>query len=109
MGHAGNYNVGPDDKDCITTGELVSLFCEKWNNAMNANVAWENIYDGGPHEARFLKLDCSKIKNTLKWAPRWDVDTAIGKIVEWTKIYLEHGDIAECMNKQIADFLSRSL
>lgn len=109
ISYAGNYNVGPDDRDCISTGELVSLFCEKWNNAMNANVAWKNIHDGGPHEAHFLKLDCSKLKNTLKWATRWNVDTAMGKIVEWTKIYLEHGNITECMDKQIGEFLGRSI
>ena len=103
--YAGNYNIGPDDRDCVPTGELVSLFCEKWNAAMNANVAWKNMHDGGPHEARFLKLDCSKLKNTFKWAPRWSVDTAIDEIVEWTKIYLENGDIAQCMNGQIMKFL----
>ena len=27
---AGYYNVGPGDEDCVTTGELVDLFCRAW-------------------------------------------------------------------------------
>ena len=53
----GNYNVGPDEKDCLTTGELVSLFCNQWNEAMRTATTWENRSDYGPHEANFLKLD----------------------------------------------------
>ena len=104
---AGNYNVGPDDTDCWTTGELVTLFCDKWNEANGTNITWKNVYDGGPHEANFLKLDCSKLKKTLQWKPRWNVETAMEKIVEWTKVYFEGGNVSECMDRQIAEFLER--
>lgn len=104
---AGNYNVGPDDSDCWTTGRLVTLFCEKWNQAMDTEVSWKNVYDGGPHEANFLKLDCSKLKNTFDWKPGWNVETAMEKIMEWTKAYLEGGNISECMDEQIDEFLNR--
>ena len=102
---AGNYNVGPDDTDCWTTGELVTLFCKKWNEANGTNITWENVYDGGPHEANFLKLDCSKLKNTLHWKPRWNVEITMEKIVEWTKVYFENGDVSKCMDSQIEEFL----
>lgn len=102
---AGNYNVGPDDTDCWTTGRLVTLFCDKWNEANKTNITWKNVYDGGPHEANFLKLDCSKLKKTLQWKPRWNVETAMEKIVEWTKVYFEGGNVSECMDRQIKEFL----
>lgn len=102
---AGSYNVGPDDTDCWTTGELVSLFCEKWNQAAGAAMEWENRFDGGPHEANFLKLDCSKIKRAFGWRPKWDVETAMEKIVEWTREYQEGGDWLGCMERQIREFL----
>ena len=102
---AGNYNVGPDDIDCWTTGELVTLFCRKWNKAMDTNITWKNIHDGGPHEANFLKLDCSKLKSTFGWRPHWNVESAMEKIVEWTKVYLAKEDIAKCMDEQIVDFI----
>lgn len=103
--YAGNYNVGPDDADCWTTGDLVSLFCEKWNAQTNGNVSWVNQYDGGPHEANFLKLDCSKLKKTLGWKPRWNVETTMEKIVEWYNTYLNQADTIACMKKQIEEFL----
>lgn len=103
--YAGSYNVGPDDKDCRTTGELVSLFCQKWNQMTGDSIAWIDQYDGGPHEANFLKLDCSKLKHTLKWKPRWNVETAIEKIIEWSLIYFDNGDVSGCMQRQIREFL----
>lgn len=98
--YAGFYNVGPDEADCVTTGELVDLFCNKWGG----DAKWINRYDGGPHEANFLKLDCSKLKRTFGWKPRWGVESAIEKTVEWSKVYLEKGDIPAIMDEQIRDF-----
>lgn len=102
---AGCYNVGPDETDCYTTGRLVNLFCDRWNAATGDTLSWRDEYDGGPHEANFLKLDCSKIKQTLGWTPRWNVETAMDKIVEWSQIYLKNGNVSECMEKQIDEFL----
>lgn len=102
---AGSYNVGPDESDCWTTGNLVTLFCDKWNQLNNTNITWKNVYDGGPHEASFLKLDCSKMKATFGWKPRWNVETTMEKIVEWTKVYFDGEDISLCMDAQIQSFI----
>ena len=103
---AGNYNVGPDDCDCITTGELVTLFCDKWKEVSGNEVKWVNQYDGGPHEANFLKLDCSKMKNTFKWKPKWNVEQAMEKLVEWY-FYMGKGESASnYMSKQILEYIS---
>lgn len=95
------YNVGPDDCDCLTTGNLVTLFCNKWGE----DASWINQWQGGPHEANFLKLDCSKLKAVFAWKPRWHIDTAIQKTVEWTRVYLAQGEIPAVMDKQINQFL----
>ena len=97
---AGYYNVGPDDRDCFETGALVDLFVRHWGEDMK----WINRYDGGPHEANFLKLDCSKLKTTFGWYPRWNLDTAIEKVVEWSKCWLSGGDVKVCMDRQIEAF-----
>ncbi len=102
--YAGNYNVGPDDADCWTTGRLVTLFCDKWNAATGASIRWIDKYDGGPHEANFLKLDCSKLKTTFGWKPRWNVETTMEKIVEWSKTYMDGGDVVGCTERQIREF-----
>lgn len=99
--YAGYYNVGPDDRDCFQTGALVDLFVEHWGEGMK----WIDKYDGAPHEANFLKLDCSKLKKTFGWQPHWDLNIAIEKVVEWSKCWLTNGDIKKCMNKQIEEFM----
>lgn len=101
----GNYNVGPDETDCYTTGELVTLFCEKWNQVTGQQISWKNEYDGGPHEANFLKLDCSKLKKTFGWKPVWNVEKTMEMIVEWSVAYRDGKDIAEIMKKQLGEFL----
>ena len=97
---AGFYNVGPDDRDCVTTGELTDLFCKHWGEG----IKWINKSVSGPHEANFLKLDCSKIKSVFGWKPVWDVDKAIEKTVEWFKIFFAGNDVAKCMDEQIKEF-----
>ena len=102
--YAGSYNVGPDDAGCLTTGELVTLFCDKWNIATGDAIQWINQYDGGPHEANFLKLDCSKLKKTFDWYPHWDIRTAIEKVIEWSICYFNNEDVEECMRRQIEEY-----
>lgn len=99
---AGYYNVGPDETDCYQTGRLVDLFVEKWGEGLK----WINKHDGGPHEANFLKLDCSKLKTTFGWSPRWDLTKAIEKTVEWSKVWASGQDVSACMDKQIEEFLN---
>lgn len=98
--YAGYYNVGPDDQDCLRTGELVDLFVNRWGEGM----CWISGLDGGPHEATCLKLDCSKIKSTFGWKPRWNLETAVEKVIEWTKIWRDGGNVRPCMDRQIREF-----
>lgn len=100
INYAGYYNVGPNESDCITTGTLVNIFCKKWGEDMT----WEDKSIWGPHEANFLKLDCSKLKTVFGWSPRWNIEIAIEKTIEWVKCYLVQNDINECMTKQIIEF-----
>lgn len=95
------YNVGPDDRDCFQTGALVDLFVKHWGN----DLKWINKYDGGPHEANFLKLDCSKLKRVFDWHPRWDLETAIIKVVEWSKAWNEGEPVRPIMDKQIREYI----
>ncbi len=99
--YAGYYNVGPDDRDCFETGKLVDTFVKYWGE----DLKWINRYDGGPHEANFLKLDCSKLKATFGWQPRWNLDKATIMVVEWTKCWKAGGDVRACMDEQIKEFL----
>ena len=98
---AGYYNVGPDDCDCLNTGDLVNLFCEKWGQGLS----WENQAEANaPHEASFLKLDCSLLKATFGWKPRWHIAEAIEKTVEFSKAWLAGEPVSAVMDQQISEF-----
>ena len=99
---AGWYNVGPDDCDCVTTGQLVDMFCKCWGE----NATWRSMAEkNAPHEANFLKLDCTKIKSTFGWKPRWHIFEAIQKTCEWSKVWMQNGNISDVMDKQIQEYM----
>ncbi len=96
----GYYNVGPDDVDCVTTGQLVTMFCELWGE----DAHWVSRHDGGPHEAHFLKLDCSRLKKTFGWQPRWHIREALKLTVDWSRAYLEGENMLEVTDRQIREY-----
>ena len=98
--YQGYYNVGPDDCDCVTTGKLVTLFCKQWGDG----AVWVNQHEVGPHEANFLKLDCSKIKHVFDWQPSWHIEEAIARTIEWSRAYLAGEDMLAVTDRQIQEF-----
>ncbi len=111
---AGHYNIGPDDADCLTTGEMADLFCEIWNRDSIGGSAgalpravWTDLSGGlAYHESGLLKLDSTLVAKTFGRRPVWNTRTAVEKIVEWTRVWLEDGDVAACMDREIGEFLS---
>lgn len=97
----GSYNVGPGQESCITTGELADLFCKYWKGA-----EWLDQYDGGPYESGCLKLDCEKIWNVFGWRPRWSVEEAVKKTVEWYQAYFNGEDMLQVTNQQIGEMFN---
>lgn len=98
--YAGNYNIGPDDSDCVTTSQLCELFCHFWEGAK-----WKATDYQGPHEANFLKLNCEKAKSILNWHPRWHVAEAVKKTIEWSKVFVNNGDLKEITSHQILEYM----
>ena len=97
----GNYNIGPDDQDCISTKILVELFCKEWGG-----VKWHSTADpNAPHEANFLRLDCSKAKVMLQWYPRWSIEQAVSKTVTWSKAYYGGENMDQFMKEQINEYM----
>ena len=104
--YQGYYNVGPDDCDCVTTGDLVDLFCKYWGE----DATWEHHAElNVPHEANFLKLDCSKVKVMFGWQPRWHIDECMQKVCEFSKIWINDGDIPAEMDKEIEEFFEKEI
>jgi CDP-glucose 4,6-dehydratase len=80
---AGSYNFGPGEEDCISTGALAELFCEAWGSGMGWTT---EAQERQPYESTYLKLDCSKAKSVLGWKPRWNIQQAVEKTVEFSKL-----------------------
>lgn len=99
--YADYYNIGPRDEDCINTGLLADTFVKYWGSPAN----WKNMSEANaPHEASFLKLDCSKARETFGWEPIWNVDSAIRETVAWYKAWNAGEDMRKFTEGQIESF-----
>ncbi len=100
---AGWYNVGPDDEDCVTTGQLCDLFTQSFGEG----AAWESPeIPSGPHEAGLLKLDNSKIKTVFGWEPVWHMDRTVRAITDWTKAWISGNEEANAeLIRQIREYI----
>ncbi len=79
--YAGQYNIGPNERDCVTTAEIADIFCSSWGN-----VEWlDKSKPRAPHESGLLKLDCSKMRSVFGWESLWNITTTVQKTVEWEK------------------------
>jgi len=81
---AEGWNFGPKDEDCKPVGWILDLMVEKWGKGAN----WELDKNNNPHEAGFLKLDCSKAALKLNWTPKWHLDKTLDLIVDWHQNWL---------------------
>jgi CDP-glucose 4,6-dehydratase len=98
--YAEGWNFGPNDEDAKPVQWIVERLTQSWGEG----ASW--VLDGGehPHEAHYLKLDCSKAKAQLDWHPRWHLNDTLGKIVEWQKNYQQGADMKAVSLQQIADY-----
>ena len=97
--YEGSYNIGPDISGCIKTSELVDMFFSHFKNAVR-----EVKNNNEPHEARFLRLDNSKIKRTFGWKPAIQIKKAVDMTAEWTEAFLEGKNFNELMDRQIKEY-----
>jgi len=100
--YAEAWNFGPDDKDAKTVEWIAGTFCNLWGKGASFTIDKEPQ----PHEANYLKLDCSKAKVVLGWTPKWDIRTALESIVVWYKAYLAGENIRHLTLKQIDTYFN---
>jgi CDP-glucose 4,6-dehydratase len=99
---ASGWNFGPRDEDNRAVKEVVDLLISGWGDA----ARWEKEGTEQPHEANLLKLDCSKARTQLGWIPKWKLETATQKIVEWQKAFQEKANMQELSLLQINQYMS---
>ena len=94
---AEGWNFGPKDEECKPVSWILDKMVEIWGG----NASWSLDKENNPHEAGFLKLDCSKAASRLKWKPKWDLQFTLKSIVDWHQIYSNGGDIKKQCLKEI--------
>lgn len=98
--YAEGWNFGPADEDAKPVEWIVKRLCDQWGDGARYEI------DNGdhPHEAHYLKLDCSKARMRLGWTPCWNLSKALDSIMDWVKVYQAGGDIRGCCLKQIGEY-----
>ena len=100
--YSGSYNIGPRNSDCITIEKLSTIFCAKWGE--NLRILTNNERTK-PYEIEKQIIDSSKIKKELGWKSCWNIEQAVEKTVEFTKVYRNGGNISEYMDEQINEYI----
>jgi len=95
------WNFGPNDHDTRSVEEVINLLIAHWGN----NAHWLLEGSDQPHEANLLKLDCSKAKKYLKWQPKWSLEVAIEKIVNWQTAMQNNKNMKEHSLMQIKQYM----
>lgn len=98
--YAGPWNFGPEDTDARNVDYITKRFAEFWGDGFS----FVPDIDPQPHEASFLKLDCSKAKAKLGWVSLWDIDQALKHTVEWYKAWINKEDLMSITENQIAEY-----
>jgi len=99
---AQGWNFGPDDSDARNVEWITKTICGLWGD----NARYSVDTNPQPHEANYLKLDCSKAKAELQWYPKWNIHKTLETIVEWNKGLISGEDAREITEKQIEEYLS---
>jgi len=94
------WNFGPKDEDCKPVSWILDKMVANWND----HASWELDKNNNPHEAGYLKLDCSKAAAKLNWKPKWDLDFTLGKIINWHQSFLNGSNIHDECLKEIAEY-----
>jgi CDP-glucose 4,6-dehydratase len=103
--YAEPWNFGPEDSDAKNVEWITSTICKLWGE--NASFSIDN--NPQPHEANYLKLDCSKAKAELNWIPKWNIETTLKSIVEWNKCFLKGESMRNITEDQIEKYFEHQL
>jgi CDP-glucose 4,6-dehydratase len=95
------WNFGPADEDARPVRWIVERMAE-----MRKDINWQCDQTPQPHEANYLKLDSSKAHKLLGWQPRWCLQTALQKTLEWHDAWRKSEDIRSVTLAQIAGYQS---
>ena len=81
MKFAEAWNFGPKEEGCKPVDWVLEKMLANWGDG----AMWQTDIINHPHEANYLKLDCSKAAKYLNWEPKWNLEITLEKTVQWYK------------------------
>ena len=96
---ADGWNFGPADGKAVTVGEAAAALQREWPEIrLESSASTE-----APHEAKLLKLDCSKAERELEWRGVWSSDECFRRIARWYRDFYRNGkvDTAEDLDEYL--------
>jgi CDP-glucose 4,6-dehydratase len=102
---AEGWNFGPKDDDCRPVQWILDRMVHFWGEGAH----YEIDKSQQPHEANFLKLDCSKAATRLKWHPQWRLEYTLEKIITWHSAWLQEKNMKNCCLEEIKDYMQVTL
>lgn len=100
LGYAEAWNFGPNDDNAKPVEWVVQRLVQLWGDG----AQWRLDDRQHPHEAHYLKLDISKARSMLDWSPRWELEQALERTVEWYKAYAANKNMRDFSVAQIRSY-----
>jgi CDP-glucose 4,6-dehydratase len=94
------WNFGPGEDDAHSVRYLL----ERLAALSPGGLDWKQDDGEQPHEARYLKVDSSRARTRLGWAPRWGLERALESVVEWYAAHRAGEDTRAVSLAQLAAF-----
>jgi CDP-glucose 4,6-dehydratase len=96
------FNFGPSEDDAKPVSWIVEALMKRWGT----DAKWTFDQALHPHEAKQLRLDCTKARNQLGWHPRWKLEQALDSIVLWHQAHKNGEDMHKTSLAQIHKFIN---
>jgi CDP-glucose 4,6-dehydratase len=94
------WNFGPRDEDCKPVSWILDKMVNKWGDG----ASWKLDQNNNPHEAGFLKLDCSKAALKLNWSPKWNLEHTLDTIINWQQNWISGVNVKQQCLQEIANY-----
>ncbi len=100
------WNFGPDESSNATVGEVAQTVARLWGHGARVELASSLDH---PHEAGLLRLDSSAANAAFGWRPRWSLEQALTRTIEWHRAWLAGDDMTVVSMRQIEDYMAEKI
>ena len=101
--YARAWNFGPDASSDATVAQVANAAARLWGAGARVEADTDTAH---PHEAGLLRLDSQAARTALGWVPRWTLQDALARTVEWHRARARGADLRTLCARQIDEYHS---